>query len=417
VHGLSVSLRRGCRRRGSLVALLIAAMIAVACGGGHADSATASSASSSSTSSSPAAPAQATSGTAAKAKRGVKLVRIGNFNAPTYAVGPPGDTHRLFVVQKAGQIMVVVNGHTQPRPFLDIHTLVTSGGTEQGLLSLAFAPDYQHSGRFYVAYTISDNDVRIAEYRRQDPNRAAAGSGRIVLTVHHHYANHNGGQLAFGPDGDLYIGIGDGGNENDPQHLGQNTGVLDGKILRIQPGVNGGYTVPKSNPFVGQSGKRPEIWAYGLRNPWRFSFDRRTGDLIIGDVGQDKFEEIDFARRGTGRGANYGWSIFEGRSRFRPGSSAGMTFPVLVLPHTAGYCAVIGGYVVRDRSLPSLYGRYLFGDDCKPQINSVKLSEGHATDNHATGLSVPTMSSFGQDAAGHIYAVSLRGPVYRLTAK
>ncbi|MGZ4215702.1 MAG: PQQ-dependent sugar dehydrogenase [Solirubrobacteraceae bacterium] len=387
------------------MALLIAGgALAVACGGSG---------------SSAGAQDVAASNNAGAAANGVKLVRVGTFQSPTYLAGAPGDTHRLFVLEKAGRIMVVVNGHKRARPFLDITHLVQSGSTEQGLLGLAFAPDYQKSGRLYVAYTIANNDVRIAQYRRSgsNPNLASAASARIVLTVAHRFANHNGGQLAFGRDGDLYIGIGDGGSEDDPMNLGQNTAVLDGKILRISPRANGGYSIPADNPFVGKPGKRAEIWAYGLRNPWRFSFDRLSGDLAIGDVGQDKYEEIDFAPHGTGKGANYGWSIFEGRSRFKPGTAPGAVFPVLVAPHSAGYCAIIGGYVVRDRSLGSLYGRYLYGDDCKPQISSVKLSRGRARGNHATGLSVNAMSSFGEDAAGHVYAVSLAGPVYRIAPR
>jgi hypothetical protein len=211
------------------------------------------------------------------------------------------------------------------------------------------------------------------------------------------------------------VGVGDGGSEDDPQHLGQNRGVLVGKILRIRPRANGGYTVPKSNPFVGQRGIRPEIWAWGLRNPWRFSFDRRTGALTIGDVGQDTEEEIDFARHG-GRGANYGWSIFEGDRRFRPGSAPGAVFPVLVKLHSDGYCAIIGGYVVRDPAVRSLDGSYVYGDLCNSGIRAVKLSPGHASGDHSTGLSVSQMSSFGQDTAGHVYAVSLSGPVYRIAA-
>ncbi|MGZ4255064.1 MAG: PQQ-dependent sugar dehydrogenase [Solirubrobacteraceae bacterium] len=387
------------------MALLIAGgALAVACGGSG---------------SSAGAQDVAASNNAGAAANGVKLVRVGTFQSPTYLAGAPGDTHRLFVLEKAGRIMVVVNGHKRARPFLDITHLVQSGSTEQGLLGLAFAPDYQKSGRLYVAYTIANNDVRIAQYRRSgsNPNLASAASARIVLTVAHRFANHNGGQLAFGRDGDLYIGIGDGGSEDDPMNLGQNTAVLDGKILRISPRANGAYSIPADNPFVGKPGKRAEIWAYGLRNPWRFSFDRLSGDLAIGDVGQDKYEEIDFAPHGTGKGANYGWSIFEGRSRFKPGTAPGAVFPVLVAPHSAGYCAIIGGYVVRDRSLGSLYGRYLYGDDCKPQISSVKLSRGRARGNHATGLSVNAMSSFGEDAAGHVYAVSLAGPVYRIAPR
>ena len=389
---------------GGLALLIVGGALAVACGGSGSSS---------------GAQDVAASNNAAAAANGVKLVRVGTFHAPTYLAGVPGEAHRLFVLEKAGRIIVVVNGHKRSRPFLDITHLVQSSSTEQGLLGLAFAPDYQHSRRFYVAYTIANNDVRIAEYRRSanSPDVASATSAKTVLTVPHRFANHNGGQLAFGPDGDLYIGIGDGGSEQDPMNLGQNTSVLDGKILRISPRANGGYSVPADNPFVGKPGKRPEIWAYGLRNPWRFSFDRLTGDLAIGDVGQDKYEEIDFAAHGTGKGANYGWSIFEGRSRFKHGSAPGAVFPVLVAPHSAGYCAIIGGYVVRDHSLPSLYGRYLFGDDCKSQINTVKLSPGHARANRSTGLSVNAMSSFGEDAAGHLYAVSLAGPVYRIAPK
>jgi hypothetical protein len=210
--------------------------------------------------------------------------------------------------------------------------------------------------------------------------------------------------------------VGDGGSEGDPENRGQDTGVLLGKILRIRPGADGGYSIPGGNPFAAVAGRRPEIWAYGLRNPWRFSFDRRTGDLVIGDVGQDLQEEIDFARRGRGAGANYGWSVFEGRRRNKAGKAPGAVAPELVKLHRQGYCAIISGYVVRDRALRGLYGRYLFGDDCQPQIRSVRLGPGHSTADLSTGLDVPELSSFGEDALGRIYAVSLQGPVYRFTA-
>jgi glucose/arabinose dehydrogenase len=323
-------------------------------------------------------------------------------------------------VQRAGAIVIDVAGHQRRPPFLDISSIVNSTGPEQGLLGLVFAPDYQRSGRFYVDYTSANNDIHVVEYRRSahDPNVADRSSARAILTIDHHvYANHNGGQLQFGPDGDLYVGVGDGGSEDDPMHLGQNTDVLLGKILRIAPRPNGGFRIPKGNPFAGVRGKRPEIWAYGLRNPWRFSFDRLTGDLIIGDVGQDKQEEIDFAQHGTGAGANYGWSVWEGDRFNTPGVAPHAVRPALVARHSDGYCAIIGGYVVRDHALRSLYGRYLYGDDCKPQINSVKLTAGHARGDRPTGLSVKTMSSFGQDTLGRIYAVSLAGPVYRLAPR
>ncbi len=349
----------------------------------------------------------------------IGLQRIGTFDQPVYATAAPGEPSRFFVVEKPGRIAVLVGGHRQAHPFLDLSGTVNSSGGEQGLLSVAFAPDYRTSGRFYVDYTDSSNNIRIVQFRRTsgDPNRADPSSARPVLTIDHHAeTNHNGGQLQFGPEGDLYIGVGDGGSEGDPHNYGQNTDVLQGKILRIAPGADGGYSIPPGNPFAHGAGHRPEIWAYGLRNPWRFSFDRKTGDLIVADVGQDKYEEIDFARHGTGAGANYGWSIFEADSRYKPGSAPGAIRPVLVAPHSAGYCAIIGGYVVRDPALRSLDGRYLFGDNCRPQINSVLLSPGGARQNRPTGLSVDSLSAFGQDDAGHIYAVSLGGPVYRIVA-
>jgi glucose/arabinose dehydrogenase len=345
---------------------------------------------------------------------------VGSFREPVYVTSAPGDQSRVFVVQRTGQVMLLLKGHAQARPFLDIAKLVYwRGGEEQGLLGLVFAPDYARSGLFYVDYTIAGNDIEVVQYRRsaRSANRANPTSASVVLRIdHHNYTNHNGGQLAFGPDGDLYIGVGDGGSEGDPDNRAQSTGTLLGKVLRIDPSPGGGYSVPPTNPFVGQQGKRAEIWAYGLRNPWRFSFDHSTGDLTIGDVGQDLQEEVDFVPAGTGAGANYGWSVWEGDRRNKPGNARHAVFPILIATHSSGYCAIIGGYVVRDRSLPSLYGRYLFGDYCHPQIESVKIVHGHATDRHATGLNVSGTSSLGQDARGHIYITSLNGPVYRLTS-
>jgi glucose/arabinose dehydrogenase len=347
----------------------------------------------------------------------LRLVRVGNFQQPLTVTGTPGDRSRVFVVQKSGQVELILGGHKQSRPFLDLSGSVNSSGGEQGLLGLAFPRDYAKTGLFYVDYTTSSNDLRIAQFHRSavSPNLADPASGRTVLMIDHHtYTNHNGGQLAFGPDGFLYIGVGDGGSEGDPEGNGQNTNTLLGKILRIDPSPGGGYTIPASNPFAGKSGHRGEIWAYGLRNPWRFSFDRQTGDLIIGDVGQDLYEEIDFQAKGTGAGANYGWSVFEANRRNKPGSAAHAISPRIVAPHSSGYCAIIGGFVVRDHSIPSLYGHYLFGDNCRPQIEAVKLTRGGARGQHATGLQVTSTSSFGEDAAGHIYISSLAGPVFRL---
>jgi glucose/arabinose dehydrogenase len=310
-------------------------------------------------------------------------------------------------------------GRLLSTPFLDITDLVTSGG-EQGLLGLAFAPDYAQSGLFYVYYTGKDGNQHVVEYRRRGEDAADPGSARQVLQMADHESNHNGGMLLFGPDKLLYIGTGDGGGGGD-QHgahgNAQNLGVLLGKILRIDPRASGSqpYTVPPSNPFVGRPGARGEIYAYGLRNPWRFSFDRATGDLAIGDVGQGEVEEIDFMRRGKARGANFGWRVFEGDSRYTEGESApGAVKPVITESHSAGNCSITGGIIVRDPALKAWAGRYVFGDLCRGRLQTAKLPRGKVTD---TSLKVEQLSSFGEDARGRVYAVSLSGPVYRLVAR
>jgi glucose/arabinose dehydrogenase len=368
--------------------------------------------------------ARSTSGSnataAASGAHGVRLVRVGSFDEPVGLTAASGDSSRVYVVQRTGQVMLLLNGRKQAQPFLDVSAAITTKFDEQGLLGLAFPGDYAKSGLFYVDFTSQNGDIKVVQYRRSasNPNVADPSSAHTLLTIEHQKnENHNGGQLAFGPEGDLYIGVGDGGSEDDPEDNGQNTGTLLGKILRISPTASGSYTIPAGNPFVGQAGKRPEIWAYGLRNPWRFSFDRATGNMLIGDVGQDKQEEIDFVRAGTGAGANYGWSVWEGDRRNKPGTAPGAISPVLVALHSSGYCAIIGGYVVRDRSLRSLYGRYLFGDFCRAAIESVSLAHGRASGLQATGLEVQALSSMGQDARGHIYLTSLKGPVYRLAAR
>jgi glucose/arabinose dehydrogenase len=399
-----------------VVPVLALVLSLAACGSGEA----ARSAGTEPTRSAAATPTSAAHESATHGKGGVRLVRVGSFEQPVYVTGAPGDPSRVLVVQRAGQIALLLGGHAQARPFLDVSSSVyTQGGDEEGLLGLAFPADYARSGLFYVDYTVAGGDIEVVQYRRSasSANLADAASARLVLRIpHHEFSNHNGGQMAFGPEGDLYIGIGDGGSEGDPHNNGQSTDTLLGKILRIAPSAAGGYTIPSGNPFAGQTGKRAEIWAYGLRNPWRFSFDRSSGDMIVGDVGQDEQEEVDFIPAHTGAGANYGWSVWEGTRRNKPGRAPGAVPPTLTVSHSSGYCAIIGGYVVRDRSLPSLYGRYLFGDFCRPQIESVKLSRGHASGLRATGLNVSATSSLGQDASGHIYITSLDGPVYRVAA-
>jgi glucose/arabinose dehydrogenase len=355
------------------------------------------------------------------AATGVKLKRIGTFSAPTYVTAPRGDTHRLFVVERAGRIRIVKDGKKLGTPFLDISSNVRTD-VERGLLSMAFAPDYAKSGRFYIYFTDNTGDIHIQEGRRSSGNPdIAAGSRRNLLTIgHREFPNHDGGQLQYGPDNRLYAGIGDGGSGGDPHNHGQSLNTRLGKLLRIDPRAPSGgrpYGV-KGNPFAGRSGAFPEIWAYGLRNPWRYSFDRSTGDLVIADVGQDTEEEVDFARRGTGRGANYGWNVFEGRRRFRSGSAPGAVKPRVVHDHSAGYCSIVGGYVVRDKSLGSLYGRYVYGDFCKSPLRSVKLGrKSGASGDKTIGVSVGSLVSFGEDARGRVYAVSLDGGVFRLVPR
>jgi glucose/arabinose dehydrogenase len=356
------------------------------------------------------------------AARGVRLRKVADFDAPVYLTSPPGDRARQFVVEQGGRVMVVRDGRKLDTPFLDISGQVTAGG-EQGLLSIAFPPDYADSGLFYVYFTDEAGDQRIVEYRRRNADRADPGSARLVLRMGDSESNHNGGQLLFGPDDLMYVGTGDGGGGGD-QHgsrgNGQSLGSLLGKILRIDPRAGGGrpYQVPRENPFVGRSGARGEIYAYGLRNPWRYSFDRRTGDLTIGDVGQNAYEEISFVRRGAGRGANFGWRPFEGRSRYAAGESApGHVRPVIVRSHADGNCSITGGVVVRDRALAGLRGRYVFGDFCKGRVESARLSRGRARGVRRTSLRVDSLSSFGEDAQGRVYAMSLDGPVYRIVPR
>lgn len=351
---------------------------------------------------------------------GVRLEKLGDFDQPLYVTQAPGDRDHLFVVEQTGRVRVMTDGSAEETPFLDLSGSVSCCG-EQGLLSIAFAPDYRKSGLVYVDYTDRSGDTRVVEYRRSTSNPLTVdpGSARVVLRVNQPFPNHNGGLVLFGPDDLLYVGLGDGGGAGDPDRTGQDLGTLLGKILRIDPRAGGGrpYSVPASNPFVDQSGARPEIYSYGLRNPWRFSFDRMSDALSIGDVGQTRFEEIDLVPRGAGRGANFGWSAYEGFARLNDDQTAPDAVPpVLVYGHDAG-CSVTGGYVVRDQSLPSLYGRYLYGDYCAGELRSFPAVPGRrATDDRALGLEVPLLSSFGEDDAGHIYATSLDGPVYRLIA-
>jgi glucose/arabinose dehydrogenase len=351
---------------------------------------------------------------------GVSLEKLGDFDQPLYVTEAPGDRQHLFVVEQTGRVQVLTDGSAEDTPFLDLSGEVSCCG-EQGLLSIAFAPDYAKSGLVYADFTDRSGDTRVVEFRRSssDPLTIEPKSARVVLRVPQPFTNHNGGLVVFGPDDLLYIGLGDGGSEGDPDRRGQDLGTLLGKILRIDPRAAGGraYSVPASNPFVDRPDARPEIYSYGLRNPWRFSFDRITRALSIGDVGQSRFEEVDLVPRGAGRGANFGWSAYEGFARLNQDQVAPDAVPpVLVYSHDSG-CSVTGGYVVRDRSLPSLYGRYLYGDYCAGELRSFPaVPSRRATDDRALDVEVPSLTSFGEDDEGHIYATSQDGPVYRLVA-
>ena len=339
---------------------------------------------------------------------------------PLYLTAPPGDP-RLFIVEKGGAIRIIEDGVLLATPFLDIHAQVSTGG-EQGLLGLAFDPAYATNGRFVVHYTDAAGNTRLSAFQvSADPDRADATSERVLLAVDQPFANHNGGQIAFGPDGFLYLGLGDGGSEGDPNGTGQRLDDLLGSILRLSISDTGA-TAPADNPFVGVSGARAEVWSYGLRNPWRFSFDRLTGDLYIGDVGGNRLEEIDVApaSAGGGRGLNYGWNVMEGRSCLAAAScdTTGLTLPELQYDHGQG-CAVTGGYVYRGSAIPALQGHYFYADYCRGFVRSFRLVDGAPADQADWPTLRPgdAIPSFGEDAAGELYVLSADGRVLKIVPR
>jgi glucose/arabinose dehydrogenase len=324
---------------------------------------------------------------------------------------------RLFVVEQAGRIRIIRNGVLQPDPFLDIEPLVNSRGNEQGLLGLAFHPDYESNAFFFVNYTDVNGDTVVARYSvsADDPNRADPASAKILLQVDQPFANHNGGDLVFGPDGYLYIGLGDGGSAGDPQGNGQTLSTLLGKLLRIDINNGDPYAIPPGNPFLGRPEVRPEIWAYGLRNPWRYAFDRATGDLYIADVGQNALEEINFQPAGSPGGENYGWNLYEGSRAYEGGPAEGLIMPVAEYSHAEG-CSVTGGYVYRGPGLPALDGVYLYGDYCSGQVWALYRTAS-GWENTALFEAFFFISSFGEDEAGELYLLDHRGgAVYQLVA-
>jgi glucose/arabinose dehydrogenase len=369
----------------------------------------------------------AAQGSPRPAAKGVALKRIGHFDRPVYVAGAPGFPRLLFVVEQRGRVDVLRGGRRLGHPFLEISGLV-SFGEERGLLSIAFPPDYKRSRRFYVYYTDNRGNIRVDEFRRRSATRAARGSRRTVIEIPHPVnANHNGGQLQF-LGNLLYFGTGDGGSAGDPPNNAQNRQVLLGKLLRIDPRPSHGrpYSIPPGNPFAGGKSGRPEIYSYGLRNPFRFSFDRVTAKqprIAIADVGQDRFEEVDYTTVAAAAGANFGWDAFEGFAPYRGANSGtpdpgGTTKPIFAYPHSrGGSCSIIGGYVVGDRSLPSLYKRYLYADLCEGELRSFVPHLRRASGDRKLGLSVSTPSSFGEDDQGRVYVCSLEGPVYRLVPR
>jgi glucose/arabinose dehydrogenase len=319
------------------------------------------------------------------------------FDQPVYVAQPKSEPGRLYVVERPGRILTLAGG--KRRTFLDIRSRVEDGYSEQGLLSVAFHPSYARNHLFYVYYTNKSGDVEIDSFRSRSGRAVASSRRRLLIVNHHANDNHDGGQLQFGPDGRLYAGTGDGGSGGDPPNNSQNLSRRLGKLLRLNRG-------------------RWQIYAYGLRNPWRFSFDRATGDLYIGDVGQNTWEEIDYRPRAATGLTNYGWSAYEGLASYTPSRlnhTGTLVKPVQVYSHSGGNCSVTGGYVYRGSAVPSARGRYFYGDYCTGMIWSLRISGGQASDNRREASRVSHLSSFGQAVNGDLYAVSLDGGLYKLS--
>jgi glucose/arabinose dehydrogenase len=343
--------------------------------------------------------------------------------SPVFLTAPTGDVGRLFIVEQGGLIRILnsLDGTPRATPFLDVAGLIVTGG-ERGLLGMAFDPNYAGNGRFYIYYTNTAGDIVIARYGvSTNPDIANAGAQAILKTIAHPTnQNHNGGMLAFGPDGCLYAGIGDGGGSGDPNGNAQNTSSLLGKILRLDPET--GSACGTDNPFANGTGGAPEVWSFGLRNPWRFSFDRSTGVLYIGDVGQDQREEVDaVVGPNAGQGVNFGWNIMEGFACFNPPSgcnSSGLTPPILDYSHDAGACSVTGGYVYRGTLNPAVNGSYFYADYCAGFVRSFQLQGGRPSSQNTWPLLSPggQITSFGEDARGELYILTQTGGLSRIVA-
>ena len=362
-----------------------------------------------------------------------RLVRVGpRFHFPTYVAGTPADPNAFYVVERTGRIWIVRNGKRISRPFLDLHRDITIGPTsEQGLLSMAFDPNYAKNRAFYVFYTNPQGNIRVEQFHRskRDPNRTNFSSGRFILAITHNLTDkHYAGQLQFGPrDHDLYISVGDGGVMADANDTAQHLDTLLGKILRIDVhhrGRHHPYKIPRGNPFANHAGALPEIYAYGLRNPFRFSFDPKTGGVWIGDVGENTWDEVDYRNPRNFPGTNFGWPRYEGPAFFSNVPAPGAVFPVISKRHYGAgphehWCAVIGGFVDRDPKLRALHGRYFFADHCSGEIDVARISKrGRAYGVVPTGLFVPGLvTSLGVDGQQRIYIMAEDGSIYRFVAR
>jgi glucose/arabinose dehydrogenase len=345
----------------------------------------------------------------------------GTFQLPLYVTYAGDGSGRIFVVEKEGTVSIVRQNRRQSSFFLDIRDRVGASASEQGLLSIAFHPDYAENGQFFVNYTDTNGDTVVARYHvSSNPDVADAASEEVILTIEQPAANHNGGLVLFGPDGYLYIGMGDGGAAGDPWGNAQDRSVLLGNMLRLDVDQGSPYAIPPDNPFVDQANMRPEIWAWGLRNPWRFSFDRATNDLYIGDVGQNMYEEVHYQPASSDGGENYGWNRMEGAACYPEDGSCetqGLEMPVAVYSHQDGHCSITGGYVYRGIASPELQGVYFFADYCSGYLWALRQVNGNWNSRlvQQTGMSI---SSFGEDESGELYLTDMwEGKVYRLSSR
>lgn len=349
----------------------------------------------------------------------LSLTPVGaGFRKPTFLTHAGDGSGRLFIVEQPGQIRIIQNGNILPTPFLEITDRIKIESSEQGLLSVAFHPNFANNGYFFVNYTNTTGDTVIARYQIADnPDVADPHTEKILLTIGQPYPNHNGGQLVFGPDGYLYVGMGDGGSAADPHNNGQRLDTLLGKILRLDVDNADPYGAPQDNPFVNLADTRPEIWSYGWRNPWRISFDSATGDMYVADVGQNKYEEVHVEMAGTPGGQNYGWRLMEGLHCFDPAdcdpASLPVELPVTEYDHAQG-CSITGGYVYRGSNYPELTGTYLYGDYCSGLVWGLRREADGGWSNAQMLASNANISSFGQDEQGEIYLVAHQGDIYRV---